>query len=489
MEQSSLYLEVLRVTEDGVSAQCRAVTGALLEGLITVSKAVTPAKDLFQVSDAAAPPEEAHGRGASLPPPPSCLCEEDLTMIGAFEGKDVDFLALSYTETAGHVEAARKALDAARLRECGILAKVETLVGLQNFAAILDAADGLIISRGNLGLVLPIQKVARLQKEMVRRCNAAGKPVFITRIFDSMTDAPRPTRAEATDVANAVLDGVDGFLLGAETVRGKWPIEVVEHVRAIAAMSERVFHHDRFFDARMEAVQAMQSAPSRSAGVSDASARRSGTPPDGHQPGGPAWGLGLRASLASTLVRVAEKAGATLIVVFTKSGRHAQEVAVWRPRVPILALFPPTLRTTDGVRWVLGGRCEARRAMLLRGVIPLLADPKDGLNDDVMLVSALQYAQTAGLVTDKDTVAVSHRLRDDIVISVVHVCDVVPQECGACPPYGLSPGKSSAAGYETDSDSDGDEGEGKGPGRGVFDRTPSAYDLQRHKQHQQQRKA
>ena len=409
MEDSSLYLEVQSVSDDRSAAQCKAVTSATLEGLITVAKVI---------------------KGQPAPPvSPSCLCAEDRDAIAAFAGRDIDFLALSYTETAEQVLEARRVLDAAGLRDCAILAKVETHAGLRNFEAIMAAADGLIISRGNLGLALPIEKVCRLQKEMIVRGNLTGKPVLVTRIFDSMSDAPRPTRAEATDVANAVLDGVDGFLLGAETVRGKFPVDVVAQVRRICSVAEKVFHHRRFYDARMEALDLA----------------------------GNGLGLGLRVSLASTLVRVAEKAAVSLIVVFTKSGRHAQEVAVWRPQVPILALFPPTLRAQGGIRWALGGRAEAKRAMLLRGVMPMLADPKDGLNDDAMLESALLFAQRAGLVGPDDTVAVSHRLREDIVISVVRVADVAP--VGAAP-----------------------DGDAFHIGAAPMERTPSAYDLQRHEQ-------
>ena len=408
MEDSSLYLEVQSVSDDRTSAECRAVTSATLEGLITVAKVSKPGRPAPSVS-------------------PSCLCADDRDMITAFAGRDIDYLALSYTETAEQVLEARSVLDAAGLHDCAILAKVETHVGIRNFEAIMAVADGLIISRGNLGLSLSIEKVCRLQKEMIVRGNLTGKPVLITRIFDSMTDAPRPTRAEATDVANAVLDGVDGFLLGAETVRGKFPVDVVAQVRRICGVAEKVFHFRRFYDARMEGLDLA----------------------------GNGQGLGLRISLASTLVRVAEKAAVSLIIVFTKSGRHAQEVAVWRPQVPILALFPPTLRAQDGVRWVLGGRAEARRAMLLRGVMPMLADPKDGLNDDAMLQSALLFAQRAGLVGPDDTVAVSHRLREDIVISVVRVADVAP--------LGEAP-----------------DGGAFHIGAAPMERTPSAYDLQRH---------
>jgi pyruvate kinase len=227
MESSSLFLEVQEVTSS--SAVCRALTPAVLGGLVTVTRAA-PAPDC--AAEASQPEREA-------PPPPSCLCEEDREMLTAFAGRSVDFVALSHAESGAQIVEARAFLHSIGMREARVLAKVETRAALRDFEAILAEADGIIVSRGNLGMAVPIEKVARLQKEIVWRCNCAGKLVLVTRIFDSMADAPRPTRAEATDVANAVLDGVDAFLLGAETVRGMFPVETLTCVLAICAEAEK----------------------------------------------------------------------------------------------------------------------------------------------------------------------------------------------------------------------------------------------------------
>ncbi|KAG0449471.1 hypothetical protein HPP92_027293 [Vanilla planifolia] len=119
--------------------------------------------------------------------------------------------------------------------------------GITHFDEILQEADGIIVSRGNLGIDLPPEKVFLFQKYAVSKCNIAGKPAVITRVVDSMTDTLRPTRAEATDVANAVLDGCDAILLGAETLRGLYPVEAISTVGKICAEAEKVFDHDFYF--------------------------------------------------------------------------------------------------------------------------------------------------------------------------------------------------------------------------------------------------
>jgi len=173
---------------------------------------------------------------------------------------------------------------------------------------------------------------------------------------------------------------------------------------SIALEAEKIFSHRRFFYSRMDTLH-------------EAAVRRKvaqGPLPRSPSTASELEGLGLRASMASTLVRVSEKtgapahfwraasivdtpllSGAKLICVFTKTGRHALEVAQWRPGVPILALFQPTL-TGDGVSWTIRGRSEARRALLLRGVLPVLADPRDGLNETAMLNAALKLAEQSG---------------------------------------------------------------------------------------------
>ncbi|KAL8551697.1 hypothetical protein ACS0TY_000680 [Phlomoides rotata] len=148
----------------------------------------------------------------------------------------IDFLSLSYARCAEDVRQARELLSGLGcLNQTQILAKIENVEGLNHFDEILQEADGIILARGNLGIDLPPEKVFLYQKEAVYKCNIAGKPAVVTRVVDSMTDNLRPTRAEATDVANAVLDGTDAILLGAETLRGSYPVETISTVGKICA--------------------------------------------------------------------------------------------------------------------------------------------------------------------------------------------------------------------------------------------------------------
>ncbi|KAK4396449.1 Pyruvate kinase, cytosolic [Sesamum angolense] len=164
------------------------------------------------------------------------LSDKDKKVISSWGLQNkIDFLSLSYTRHAEDVREAREFLSKlGDLSQTQIFAKIETVEGLTHFDEILQEADGIILSRGNLGIDLPPEKVFLFQKSAVYQCNMAGKPAVVTRVVDSMTDNLRPTRAEATDVANAVLDanngdngyvsGCDAILLGAETLRG--PVEL-----------------------------------------------------------------------------------------------------------------------------------------------------------------------------------------------------------------------------------------------------------------------
>lgn len=168
---------------------------------------------------------------------------------------------------------ARVLLDNLGLDTCRVIAKLDAKSALVNFRSILNAADGIMLSRGNLGLDCLPEKVAVIQKNVTTMCNLVGKPCIVTRIVDTMVNAPRPTRAEATDVANAVLDGCDCMMLGAETLRGMDPANAVSTVVACCHAAEAEFNHSAHFDYLMR-----EAAKAEAAGIAVPGGAEDGTP-------------------------------------------------------------------------------------------------------------------------------------------------------------------------------------------------------------------
>ncbi|KAL5992972.1 hypothetical protein ACLOJK_013892 [Asimina triloba] len=181
------------------------------------------------------------------------LSDKDKQVISTWGARNnVDMISLSYTRHVEDVRELRAFLATQNLHDTQIFAKLDTVEGLKHFDEILQEADGIILSRGNLGIDIPPEKLPEVdvttfvflfQKYAVHRCNLVGKPVIITRVLDSMTGNLRPTRAEATDVANAVLDGTDGILLGAETFRGFYPVETIRTVGRICAETTGIHYN------------------------------------------------------------------------------------------------------------------------------------------------------------------------------------------------------------------------------------------------------
>ncbi|WIA41090.1 hypothetical protein OEZ86_004721 [Tetradesmus obliquus] len=241
-DSASLYLTVLQV--EGQDIICEAQNSAVMDGLMTVFHMERSADSLLNLQN-------------NLP----LFSEYDRQAIAALGAEfEIDYVNLAYTRTREDVREARLFLDSLGMTHTKILAKVETRQALLNFRGILAAADGIVMSRGNIGLDVAPEKMALVQKQLISHCNLLGKPVLITRVVDSMVSNPRPTRAEATDIANAVLDGVDGILLGAETLRGEYPVHCVETISQICRVAEGVFDYSSHYDSLMAAAQELNAA-------------------------------------------------------------------------------------------------------------------------------------------------------------------------------------------------------------------------------------
>lgn len=251
------------------------------------------------------------------------LSEKDIEDLRYAAKIGAEFIALSYVRSASDIDQAGSIAE-----ECDptlqIIAKIETKAAVRDIANIIRESDGIMVARGDLGLQMPIEEVPLIQKKIVGMCHAAGKPVITaTQMMESMIENPRPTRAEVTDVANAIMDGTDAIMLSGETAMGAYPIEVVEYMHRIAEKTENSGAFARAIASTKQ---------TRSAEATE--------------------------SVAYAACKIAEDLKAKAIVSFSTSGFTARMVAKFRPSVPILC-GSYRVRT-------------ARQVSLLWGVRPLL---------------------------------------------------------------------------------------------------------------------
>ena len=173
------------------------------------------------------------------------LTEKDIADLKFGCEIGVNAVAASFIRKASDVETIRKILNENGGEHIQIISKIENQEGVDNIDAILEASDGLMVARGDLGVEIPFEKLPAVQKMMIEKCNAAGKPVVTaTQMLDSMMRNPRPTRAEVSDVTNAILDGTDAIMLSGESANGSWPVEAVQAMATIATESEKLLNYE-----------------------------------------------------------------------------------------------------------------------------------------------------------------------------------------------------------------------------------------------------
>lgn len=247
--------------------------------------------------------------------------EDDIVEFGLKKG--IDLIAASFVRKASDIDYIRDVLGP-RGSHVKIIAKIENQEGLHNYDEILNATDGIMVARGDLGMEIPPEKVFIAQKWMIEKANLVGKPVVTaTQMLESMIKAPRPTRAEASDVANSVIDGTDCVMLSGESANGDYPLNAVTIMAKICVEAEKMLDYKRIYnDLRLF------------------------TP-------GP---LSTAESVASAAVSTVLDLNIDLIIVLTDTGKIARYVAKYRPPVPILAcsVSMPVVKQLNTSRGVIG---------------------------------------------------------------------------------------------------------------------------------------
>jgi pyruvate kinase len=229
--------------------------------------------------------------------------EDDIINFGLREG--IDMIAASFVRKAEDVNYIRDILGP-RGGHIKIIAKIENHEGIDNYEEILEASDGIMVARGDLGMEIPVEKVFIAQKYMIDKANLAGKPIITaTQMLESMIKNPRPTRAEATDVANAVLDGSDCVMLSGETANGANPINSVDIMARLCVEAESCVNYENVFNM----ITKFTPKP-----------------------------ISNKEAVCSAAVKTAHQIHAKLIIVITETGATARMVAKYRPLQPILAL-------------------------------------------------------------------------------------------------------------------------------------------------------
>ncbi len=285
------------------------------------------------------------------------ISEKDRNDIIFAAQNGYDFIAASFTRCADDILQIRHILNAHGGQDINIIAKIENMEGVENLDEILRVADGVMVARGDLGVEVPLEEVPSLQKTMIQQAIAAGKPVITaTQMLDSMIKHPRPTRAEATDVANAIYDGTSAIMLSGETAVGDYPVEAVETMARIALRAESDQHYIRRF--------------SRPQGLPSAD---------------------VTSAISHSTVTSAHDLNASAIITVTKSGGTARILSRYRPACTIVGC------TISPKVW--------RQLALSWGTAPLMIEEEN--NTDDLFDHAVAAAVREGIVRDGELVVLT----------------------------------------------------------------------------------
>ncbi|WP_073344146.1 pyruvate kinase [Caldanaerobius fijiensis] len=284
------------------------------------------------------------------------ITEKDISDIIFGIEKGVDFIAASFIRKASDVREIRELLRANGGSHIKIISKIETREGVENIDEIIEVSDGIMVARGDLGVEIAAEEVPIVQKSIIKKCNEAGKIVITaTQMLDSMIRNPRPTRAEVTDVANAIFDGTDAIMLSGETAAGKYPIESLKMMARIAARTEDAIDYEKL----------LREKRCYHSTVTDA--------------------------ISHATCTTAQDLGATAVITATKSGLTARMVSKYRPNAPIIAV------TYDPV--------VMRQLSLVWGVYPVIT--KAVSSTDEMIEEAVKTALASGFVKEGDVVVIT----------------------------------------------------------------------------------
>jgi len=285
------------------------------------------------------------------------MTEQDIDDLKFGCEVEVDIIAASFIRKASDVLAIRKVLESNGGADIQIFSKIENREGVNNIDEIIKFSDGIMVARGDMGVEIPIEEVPLLQKMIIEKCNKAGIPVITaTQMLDSMIRNPRPTRAEASDIANAIFDGTDAIMLSGESANGKYPVEAAKTMSRIAQAAEAKLNYDAMLNAKKE--HHIQNVPN---------------------------------AISLATCTTAAELNASAIITATQSGHTARMVSKYRPACPIIAVAPSAI--------------VARRLALNWGVFSISA-PKMNSTDE-LIEKSVAISLNTGYVEKGDLVVIA----------------------------------------------------------------------------------